>query len=70
MALIIDRFEGDLAVIEVDGQVMKNIPKTDIPVTAKEGDVLKSVNGTYEIDVEETKRIKEEAERLMKDLWR
>ena len=50
MALIIDRFEGDFAVVEVDGKEMRDIPKTDIHVTAKEGDLLKLVNGKYEVD--------------------
>lgn len=68
MALIIDRFEGDFAVVEVDGQVMRNIPKTDIPSNAKEGDVLKLVAGRYEIDIEETKRLYDEIEKLMKGL--
>ncbi|ODA40993.1 DUF3006 domain-containing protein [Desulfosporosinus sp. BG] len=70
MAIIIDRFEGDFAVVEINGQAKKDISKTDIPVTAKEGDVIKFVNGMYEIDVEETKRIKDEVEKMMRDLWR
>ncbi|MCL2628822.1 MAG: DUF3006 domain-containing protein [Oscillospiraceae bacterium] len=37
--LIIDRFEGDFAVAETDKGVV-NIPRSDIPATAKEGDVL------------------------------
>jgi len=37
--LIIDRFEGDYAVVETDKGVV-NIPRADIPATAKEGDVL------------------------------
>ena len=37
--LIIDRFEGEYAVIETDiGMV--SIPRTDIPASAREGDVL------------------------------
>lgn len=67
--IIIDRFEGDFAVVEVDGQTMRNIPKTDIPPLAKEGDVLKSVDGRYEIDTEETKRLKSQADKLLQELW-
>ncbi|MDP4128250.1 MAG: DUF3006 domain-containing protein [Bacillota bacterium] len=70
MALIIDRFEGDFAVVEVDGKEMKDIPQKDIPQSAKEGDVLKLVNGTYEIDVDGTKRLRAEAEQMMKDMWK
>ena len=37
--LIIDRFEGDFAVIETSDGIV-NIPKKDMPPNAKEGDVL------------------------------
>jgi hypothetical protein len=37
--LIIDRFEGEFAVIETDNGII-NIPRADIPAAAKEGDVL------------------------------
>ncbi len=70
MALIIDRFEGDFAVVEVDGKEMRDIPKTDIPVIAREGDVLKLVNGKYEVDFEETKRLRAEVEQMMEDMWK
>lgn len=70
LSLIIDRFEGDFAVVEVDGKEMKDISKKDIPQFAKEGDVLKQLNGKYELDVEETQRIRAEAEKMMKDMWK
>lgn len=69
MSFIIDRFEGDLAVVEIDGKEMRDIPKDDISPAAKEGDVIILVNGRYEIDTTETKRIKDEAEKLMNDLF-
>jgi len=37
--LIIDRFEGDFAVVETDRGTI-DIPRSDIPSNAKEGDVL------------------------------
>ena len=37
--LIIDRFEGDFAIVETDNGFI-NIPRSDLPVTASEGDVL------------------------------
>ena len=37
--LIIDRFEEDFAVIETSNGFV-NIPRTDIPKTAEEGDLL------------------------------
>lgn len=70
MALIIDSFEGDFAVVEVDGKEMKDIPIKDIPQGTKQGDVLRFIEGKYEIDVEETKRIRAEVEEMMKDIWK
>jgi len=40
--LIIDRFEGEFAVVETDTGFV-NIPRSDIPAAAKEGDVLELV---------------------------
>ena len=40
--LIIDRFEGDFAVVE-SGTVLINIPIKDIPASAKERDAIKIV---------------------------
>ncbi|MGG1727142.1 DUF3006 domain-containing protein, partial [Bacillus paranthracis] len=46
---IIDRFEGELAVIEVNN-VTIDVPKSKLPSTAKEGDVLIIEDDTYTID--------------------
>lgn len=70
MALIIDRFEGDYAVVEVDGEKTIDIPRYKLPAEAKEGDVLAVNNDIFSLDTEETKRIKDEAEKLMSDLWK
>lgn len=37
---IIDRFEGDWAVLEVEGQRMWQVPREFLPEQAKEGDCL------------------------------
>ncbi len=62
--LIIDRFEGDFAVVET-GAGMVNLPKADLPADAKEGDVL-----TISIDNSKTadrgKQIKDKMNRLFK----
>ena len=36
---IIDRFEGDLVVVEIDGET-KDFPKSIFPIEAKQGDVV------------------------------
>ena len=40
MKLIIDRFEDDFAVVELESGQMINCPKAMLPDTAKEGSIL------------------------------
>lgn len=64
--LIIDRLEGDYAVVEDGGRVI-NIRREFIEDGAKEGDVLAAVDTFYVIDRAETeKRRRETAELLRK----
>jgi hypothetical protein len=62
---IIDRFEGELVVVEIDGET-KDFPKEILPSEAKVGDVI-------EIKVtllkEETQKLKNEIDQLMQDVW-
>lgn len=66
MKFIIDRFEGDFAVVELENREMVDIPICMIPTEAKEGDTLKII-----IDEEETairkKRIERKFKRLFED---
>lgn len=57
--IIIDRFEGEYAVLENDDE-MQNIERTLLPDDAKEGDVLIVVDSMYEVDVEGTQKRREE----------
>jgi hypothetical protein len=51
----LDRFEGDFAILENRStKKMTDIPISNIPSNAKEGDILKLSNGSYVIDYEET----------------
>ena len=66
---IIDRFEGDLAVVEF-GEVMEDIPKTRLPDTVQSGDVLWLYeDGRVEVDVVEKQRLSKEIDELMDELW-
>lgn len=65
---IIDRFEGKMAVVEIDGRI-QDIPRDQLPDKVKEGDVIVEENGAYLIDKEETKRRRKEIEKLTKNLW-
>jgi hypothetical protein len=62
---IIDRFEGNFAVIEYE-DITFNFPKELLPKEAKEGDVLKF---NITIDREETEKRRKAIEDLAKDLF-
>ena len=67
----LDRFEGNFAVLEDrNSKRMLDIPISNIPSNAKEGDILKLSNGSYIVDHEETKivsdRIKQKMDNLKK----
>lgn len=53
--MIIDRFEGDTAVIETDsGMIEADV--SELPENAREGDVLVIENGQYVVDAETTEQ--------------
>ncbi|MGJ7045097.1 DUF3006 domain-containing protein [Thermoanaerobacterium thermosulfurigenes] len=63
---IIDRFEGDYAVIEF-GRITFNFPRTLLPKDLKEGDVIKF---DVRIDSEETLKRSQKIKRLADELFR
>ena len=69
MVVVIDRFEGLLAVCEKEDRTMIDIKRTLLPSDAKEGDVLNIDDDEITIDVIETAKRKHEIEELTKDLW-
>jgi len=69
MKVIIDRFEGKVAVCEMEDRQMVDIEKSKTPSTAKEGDVLNITNNKITIDPDETNKRKKEIQELTKDLW-
>lgn len=58
MTMILDRFEGDYAVLELTddtGETMhKHLPADWLPEDAAEGDVLVKAEGKYAVDAQET----------------
>lgn len=66
---IIDRFEGNFAIVERDDGKMKNISIDLIPIEAKEGDVLIFMNKEIIIDKVETFNRKEKIKNLMDELF-
>lgn len=65
---VIDRFEGEFAVVELYTKEIKNIERKVIPKGAKEGDVL-NIGEKITIDYEETEKRKKEIESMMEDLF-
>jgi hypothetical protein len=62
---IIDRFEGDYAVIEYQGKVL-NLPRIFLPAETQEGAVLDVI---IMLDDIETNKLKAEIKELMDDVW-
>ena len=64
MKYIIDRFEGDFAIVELADKTFSNIPRIAIPLEAKEGSVI-----DVTIDVESTDERSRKINKLMGDLF-
>ena len=64
MRIIIDRIEADIAVVEREDGLVVQMPKSLIPLDAKEGDVL-----LITIDEVGTVNRKQEISSLMEELW-
>ena len=65
---IIDRFEGEYAVVELSDGKMIDIDRSQLPMEAEEGMVI-DISSSITINLDETKRRKEEIEKLTEDLW-
>ncbi|GCD09410.1 DUF3006 domain-containing protein [Clostridium tagluense] len=65
---IIDRFEGNYAVVELQGGKTINIDKRKLPMEAQEGTVIE-ISKSITIDNEETLKRKKEIEKLTEGLW-
>ena len=63
---IIDRFEGDLAVVEYEGKTY-SLPRELLPKESKEGDVLRvSVEIDHAATADRRRRIAEKEDRLFR----
>lgn len=65
---IVDRFEGDYAIIEIDGKA-NDVARSIVDVSVKVGDVVTLVNGVWKTDLSETKQRKQHIKQLMDDVW-
>ena len=64
--LIIDRFEGDWAIIETENRHTFNLPRFVLPAGIKEGDVINIHVG---IDLVATEERSEKSERMLENLF-
>ncbi|ALC82155.1 MULTISPECIES: DUF3006 domain-containing protein [Bacillus] len=65
---IIDRFEGEIAVVEIEG-VTKDFAKDIFPKEATVGDVVELEDNKVRVLKNETERRRKEVEDLMNDVW-
>lgn len=67
----IDRFEGNIAVLENrnNGEII-NIEKNKLPNKCNEGDIVKCINGKYFLDEEKTLEEENRIKNTYKDLWK
>ena len=68
--LVIDRFEGDIAVCEQIDRTMFNIQRSKLPPAAKEGDVILIEGDTIRIDPKATAERASQVGKMMQNLWR
>lgn len=66
--IILERFEDDTAVLEVDGEI-KKISRSKISSDVSEGDVLIEKKGIYIADKENTEKRRKEILKLQNSLW-
>lgn len=64
--LIIDRFEGDWAIIETENRHMFNLPRILLPHGIKEGDVINIQVG---VDLVATKERAEKSQSMLENLF-
>jgi hypothetical protein len=65
---IVDRFEGDLVVVEVNG-ITKDYPRDMFPKELEVGDVVRFEGNQVVIQKDETDRLRKEIEDLMDEVW-
>ncbi|MBD5146473.1 MAG: DUF3006 domain-containing protein [Ruminococcus sp.] len=66
--LIIDRIDGNTAVIE-DGDNRFEVSRSELAPDVKEGDAVLLENGVYRKDTDATEKRRQEILRLQDSLW-
>lgn len=66
--IILERFEDDTAVLEIDGEI-KKISRSRISDSVSAGDVLIEKDGIFMADKENTEKRRKEILKLQNSLW-
>jgi len=65
MNIVVDKFEKDSVIVELENREKVKVPRQIIPVEAVEGTIL-----TIAIDREKTEKFNAGIDRLIKDIWK
>ncbi|MDQ0059497.1 DUF3006 domain-containing protein [Paenibacillus harenae] len=68
MTGIVDRFEGDYAIIEMDGQ-LHEVKSEQLESRVRVGDVVKWCGDLWSTDKQATEARKENVKQLMDEVW-
>ena len=66
---IVDRIEGNYAVVELEDKKITNIKLDILPRNIKEGDVI-NIQDCITVDLPETQRRKDKILKETKDMWK
>lgn len=69
--IVIDRFENNIAVCEdiKTGKIIE-IPRKSIEKDAKEGDIIKNIEGIYKKDIKKQEEVELRIKEKMDKLWK
>jgi hydrogenase maturation factor len=66
---VIDRFEEEVAIIEINGGMTREVSIASLPDDAKIGDAIIIEDGEIRLDSSETDKRKKEIQHLMDELF-
>lgn len=69
MLVVVDRIEGQFAVVEFPDRTTKDIPLEELPRNTRQGDCFEYSSGKFIPAPEETARRKAEIQKLIESLW-
>ncbi len=68
MTYVVDRIEGEVAVLQDEKEKLHIIPLKDLPSPLHRGDVIHGQKGAYTVDAEQTKKRRSQIQQLQERL--